>query len=116
MNNIAIYLSSCSTCKKILDSLPKHHLEMRDLKQQPLSESEINALKEIAGSYEALFSRTAQRYKEYGLKEKHLTEKDFKKYLIEHYTFLKRPVFVIGGKIFIGNKKDTVASVIEALS
>jgi hypothetical protein len=29
------------------------------------------------------------------LKDKSLTEEDYKKYILEHYTFLSRPVFVI---------------------
>lgn len=96
--------------------MPKNDLAHRDLKQNPLNEQEIDALRKLSGSYESLFSRTAQRYKELGLKDKQLGEADFKKYLNEHYTFLKRPVFVIDGRIFIGNKKETVAAVIDALS
>ena len=64
----------------------------------------------MAGSYEALFSRKALKYKEYGLKDKVLTEKDYKKYILEEYTFLKRPVVIDGKKIFVGNDKKTVAA------
>lgn len=72
-------------------------------------------MKKLAGSYEALFSKRAERYKSYGLKDKNLTEPDFKKYLLDHYTFLSRPVFVIAGKIYVGNSKKNVENVIAAL-
>lgn len=109
------YLSTCDTCRKILASLPKNDLQLIDIRQNPFTEAEIDSLKKLAGSYEALFSRKAQLYKSLGLKDKKLTEADYKKYLLEHYTFLSRPVFVIGGKIYIGNSKANVENVIAAL-
>lgn len=115
--NVVYYLKSCDTCQKILKSLPQNHgLVLHDIKQEPLNGEQIDALKNIAGSYEALFSRKAQLYKSLGLKDQNLTEADYRKYLLEHYTFLSRPVFVINGKIFIGNQAATVQKVIEALS
>jgi arsenate reductase len=61
----------------------------------------------MAGSYEALFSRRAMKYKEWGLKDKPLTEKDYRDLILKEYTFLKRPVVVNGKKIFIGSEKKT---------
>lgn len=61
----------------------------------------------MAGSYEALFSRRALKYKELGLKDKKLTEKDYRKLILQEYTFLKRPVIINGKKIFIGSEKKT---------
>lgn len=114
--NTVYYLKSCDTCQKILKSLPENHgLELHDIKQAPLTETEVDSLKSLAGSYEALFSRKAQLYKSLGLKEQNLTEADYRKYLLEHYTFLSRPVFVVDQKIFIGNQAATVLKVIEAL-
>ena len=37
-----------------------------------------------------------------------VTEKDFKHYILEHYTFLKRPVICVDDQIFIGNSKKVV--------
>ncbi len=109
------YLSTCDTCRKILASLPENNLEPIDIRQKPFTEKTLDELKKLAGSYEALFSRKAQLYKSLGLKDQKLTEADYKKYLLEHYTFLSRPVFVIGGKIYIGNSKANVENVIAAL-
>ena len=64
----------------------------------------------MAGSYEALFSRRAMKYKEWGLKDKPLTEKDYRDLILQEYTFLKRPVVVNGKKIFIGSEKKTKAA------
>lgn len=56
------------------------------------------------------------KYKALGLATKQLTEADYKKYILEEYTFLKRPVIVVGKKIFVGNSKQTVAAAKAALS
>lgn len=114
MNKI-YYLASCSTCKKIIKSLPASNLLFHDIRENPLTETEVDALKELAGSYEALFSKKAQLYKSLGLKDKQLTEADYKKYLLQHYTFLSRPVFVINDKIYIGNSQKNTQAVISVL-
>ena len=62
-------------------------------------------MKKLAGSYEALFSRRATLYKERDLKNKTLTENDYKALILEHYTFLSRPVLVSNNTIFVGNSK-----------
>jgi arsenate reductase len=67
-------------------------------------------MKELAGSFEALFSRVALKYRALGLNEKKLTEKDYRKYILQEYTFLKRPVMINDGKIFIGNTAKVVAA------
>jgi len=116
MNKI-YYLASCDTCRKIIKSLPKdNNLVFHDIKQDPISEAELEEMHQLSGSYESLFSRKAQLYKSLDLKNKALMEADFKKYILEHYTFLSRPVFIIDGKIFIGNSQKNVADAIKALS
>lgn len=109
------HLSSCDTCRKILNSLPPHKLLLHDIKQQPITAKELENMRDLAGSYEALFSRKAQLYKSRGLKNQKLSEADYKNLILEHYTFLSRPVFLIGGKIYIGNSSKNVEDVISAL-
>ena len=114
--NKVYHLSSCDTCRKILKSLPENHnLELIDIKKTPLSESEVDEMKALAGTYEALFSRKAQLYKSLNLKDQNLTEADYKKYLLEHYTFLSRPVFIINQKIYIGNSAKNIEEVQQEL-
>ncbi len=117
MANKIYYLASCDTCRKIIKSLPKTaNLEYHDIRQNPISENELDEIYQLSGTYEALFSKKAQLYKSMDLKNKSLTEADFKKYLLEHYTFLSRPVFIIDGKIYIGNSQKNIADVIKVLS
>ncbi|MCP2028151.1 arsenate reductase [Flavobacterium sp. HSC-32F16] len=115
MNKI-YYLASCDTCRKIIKSLPENNLVFQDIRQDPITEAQLEEMYKLSGSYEALFSKKAQLYKSMGLKDKALTEADFKKYILEHYTFLSRPVFIIDGRIYIGNSQKNVAEVINALS
>ena len=70
-------------------------------------------MKKLAGSYEALFSRRALKYKELGLKDKKLKEEDYRKLILEEYTFLKRPVFIVENRIFVGSEKKTVDALKE---
>lgn len=116
MANKIYYLASCDTCRKIIKSLPKdHNLVFHDIKQDPITVEELEGMYALSGSYEALFSKKAQLYKSMGLKDKNLTEADFKKHILEHYTFLSRPVFIIDGKIFIGNSQQNILQVMKAL-
>lgn len=111
------YLASCDTCRKIIKSLPNtDKLKFQDIRQEPITPEQLEEMHRLSGSYEALFSKKAQLYKSMDLKNKNLTEADYKKYLLEHYTFLSRPVFIIGGKIYIGNSQKNVNDVIAVLS
>lgn len=116
MNKI-YHLATCDTCRKILQSLPNlTGIVLQDIKAEPITPAQLDEMKNLAGSYQALFSRKAMLYKSLGLKEKTLAEDDYRKFILEHYTFLSRPVFIINGKIYIGNSKQNVQNVIEALS
>jgi arsenate reductase len=90
-------------------------VQLREIKSEPLTASELDALYNLSGSYESLFSKRARLYKERNLKESGLQENDFRSLILEHYTFLKRPVFVYNGEIFIGNSKKTVESASKAV-
>lgn len=117
MRNKIYYLASCSTCRKIIKALPNSDkLEYHDIRENPITEKELDEMYQLSGNYEALFSKKAQLYKSMDLKSKNLTEADYKKYLLEHYTFLSRPVFIINGKIYIGNGQKNIIEVTKVLS
>ena len=117
MTNKIYYLASCDTCRKIIKTLPKNaNLVFRDIKQDPISPEELDEMVRLSGSYDALFSKKAILYKTLDLKNKNLTETDYKNYILEHYTFLSRPVFIIDNKIFIGNSQPVTLQVMKALS
>jgi arsenate reductase len=116
MMNKIYYLASCDTCRKIIKQLPAdNNLVFHDIKQNPISENELDEMYSLSGSYEALFSKKAQLYKSLDLKNKNLTEADFRKYILEHYTFLSRPVFIINNQIYIGNSQKNITEVMKVL-
>ena len=87
---------------------------LREIKGDPITEKELDAMKKLAGSYEALFSRVALKFRGLGLNKMTLMEKDYRKYILQEYTFLKRPVMVLDDRIFIGNGKNVVKAMAEA--
>src|SRR6201995_3519194 len=97
------HLSSCITCQRILKETgaDSKGFTLQDIKVEKITPAQLDELKEKAGSYEALFSRRALKYKEMGLKDQELTEADYRRLILEEYTFLKRPVALIGKKIFV---------------
>jgi arsenate reductase len=104
------YLSTCDTCARIMKetNLEKKGFVKQDIKTEKITPAQLDEMKELAGSYEALFSRVALKFRALKLNEKKLTEKDYRKYILEEYTFLKRPVVIDGKKIYIGNSKSNV--------
>jgi arsenate reductase-like glutaredoxin family protein len=110
------FLSTCNTCQRILDHLDLGvDFELQDIKKTPITSNQLKQLKELSGSYEGLFSKRAKLYKELGLKEKFLDENDYKNYILEHYTFLKRPVLVLDEQLFIGNSPKVINSAKTAI-
>ena len=110
------HLSTCDTCKRILKELdPPSSFIIQDIKEEEITEEQLDEMEELAGSYEALFSRRAKLFKERDLKNEDLDEGRYKNLILEHYTFLKRPVVINNDKIFIGNSKKTVAAAKESI-
>src|ERR1700744_3564819 len=103
------HLSTCSTCQRIIQEVQadKKGFVLQDIKTEKITPEQLDAMKEKAGSYEALFSRRSLKYKSMGLKDQALTEKDYRRLILEEYTFLKRPVALVGSHIFIGSEKKT---------
>ena len=111
------YLKTCDTCKKIIKSLPNTDgFVLQDIKEEPITVKQLEEMHALAGSYEKLFSKRAKLYKERGMKDMDLTENDLKHYILEHYTFLNRPVIIANNNIFVGNSPKNVAAAIEFLS
>lgn len=110
------YLDTCDTCKRIMKELDlTENITLREIKSSPTTEAEIDSLAKKAGSYEAIFSKRARKYRELDLNTQNLTEADFKKYLLGNYTFLKRPVLETSSKAIAGNSKKDTDSMREAL-
>lgn len=111
------HLGNCTTCQAIIKEtgIDKKGFEMQDIKFEKITAAQLEQMKKMTGSYESLFSRRAMKYKELGLKDKKLGEKDYRKYILDEYTFLKRPVVIIDDKIFVGSEKKNVAALKDAV-
>ncbi len=115
MNKI-YHLSSCNTCQRIIGELNNGEgFELQNIKEKNISAKELDKMAKQEGSYEALFSRRAMKYRGLGLNEQTLTEKDYRSWILKEYTFLKRPVAVIDGHYYVGNSKKVVAAAVAAL-
>jgi arsenate reductase len=102
-------LSSCSTCQRILKQInPNADVEVIDIKIQNIDAETLDWIKPKVGSYEALFSKRAMKFKSLGLNQMQLTEADYRKYMLEEYTFLKRPFMIFDDQVFIGNAAKEV--------
>jgi arsenate reductase (glutaredoxin) len=116
MSDKIFYLKSCSTCIRIIKELGiDSSIELREIKSNPVSGIELDELAALIGSFEALFSRKSQKYRPMGLHEKKLSQEDCRNLILEEYTFLKRPVFLIGGIVYAGNSPLVVEEVKKAL-
>lgn len=91
-----LYLSTCNTCKRILLGVNTDGFELQDTKRQPASKDDVEYLRKHVNSYEDLINRRAQLWQKRGLKNQKLSEEDFKNLLLEHYSFIKRPIFIDG--------------------
>lgn len=111
------YLKTCNTCTRILKelNLPSDFI-LQDIKSEDITAKQLEEMQTLAGSYETLFSKRAKLYKEMDLKNQDLTERDFKNYILQHYTFLSRPVIIVNDQIFIGSSQKTVEAAKEAIA
>ena len=111
------HMANCTTSQAIIRAthIDKKDFDMQDIKFEKITPAQLDEMKNMAGSYEALFSRRALKYKELGLKGKNLDEKDYKNFILQEYTFLKRPVVIIGNQIFVGSEKKTVEALKKAV-
>ncbi len=108
-------LNNCGTCQRIVKEVGWKG-ELQNIKEENIDEATLDAIAKASGGYEAVFSKRAMKYRSMGLNTKTLSEQEYKKYILEEYTFLKRPVFIVGNDTFVGNTKSVVQSLKERLS
>lgn len=117
MKKIKVYhLTHCGTCKKILGSFDTSACSLQDIKEKKIKSTELDRMAKLIGSYEALFSRKAVKYQTMGLKDKVLTEKDYRKLILEDYTFLKRPVMWSGKTVLAGHTLQAIQGMMELVN
>ena len=110
-------LPTCKTCQRIEADLDPAGCgaEIRDIKASGVTAEELDAMHAHAGSYEALFSRRAMKFRSMGLADMDLGEADYRRLIIEEYTFLKRPVLLTDDAVFAGSAKASVEGARAAL-
>ena len=116
MQNTVFYLKTCDTNKRIMKDLGLNTgFNLREIKSNQITPSELDEMKQLAGSFEALFSKRSRQYAALGLKDKVLTEEEYKELILKEYTFLKRPVTIFNNEIYIGNTSKEVERLRSAL-
>lgn len=111
------YLSTCDTCMRIIQEtgITKARFVFQDIKTEAITPQQLEEMYQLSGSYESLFSKIARKFRALELHTKTLTEADYKQFILEEYTFLKRPVVLFNNQIFIGNSKANIANLKQAL-
>ena len=102
------FLQTCDTCRRILKEVNLEGFERQEIKSNPVTVSQLEEMYSFSNSYEALFNKRAKKYKAMGLKNELITEKEYRQFILDEYTFLKRPVFIVENDIFIGNSKKEI--------
>ncbi len=90
--------------------------EKQEIKTMPVMSAQLKMLRDMAGSYDALFSRRAIKYREMNLSQRALTEEDIRKLILEEYTFLRRPLIIVEDELFIGHQEETIQAVQKKLN
>lgn len=80
---------------------------LQEIKTEPITVKQLDELFSLTKSYEVLFSRMAKKYKQMDLKNQLLTENDYRQLILDEYTFLKRPIIIIGDEVSIRNPKKS---------
>jgi arsenate reductase len=108
---------TCKTCVRIFDELQpvKNGCEVNDIKAEGIAPEDLDQMAKLAGSYEALFSRRAMKFRSLGLADQKLGESDYRRLILEEYTFLKRPVFLFENSVHAGSAKVSVSAAQDAM-
>ena len=109
------FLQTCDTCRRILKEINLEGFDKHEIKANPVTVSQLEEMYSFSNSYEALFNKRAKKYKSMGLKNEVITEDDYRQFILEEYTFLKRPVFLVENDIFIGNSKKEIERLKEKI-
>ena len=109
------FLQTCDTCRRILKEVNTDGFERQEIKGNPVNVAQLEEMHKLSGSYENLFNKRAKLYKSMDLKNQELSETDYRQYILDEYTFLKRPVFIVENEIFIGNSKKVISELKEKI-
>ena len=102
------YLSTCDTCREILGQIDTKGVELINIREQNITKDDLQFMHKKLKSYEALFNKRAQKLREIPDNKKPVKDTDYKRLILQEYTFLKRPAAIIGDTVVAGNDKKAV--------
>ena len=108
--NTYIYLSTCNTCMRILKDLDlPDGTRLQDVKYEPISQAQLEALYGLTHSYEQLINKRSRVLQALNKAGKTLDENGYKQLLETEYSCLKRPILHWENNFYLGNAKKTIA-------
>ncbi|MAV07679.1 MAG: hypothetical protein CMQ88_00550 [Gammaproteobacteria bacterium] len=116
MKNTFLYLSSCSTCIRIIKELNIENASfLQDVKHHKATADQLAFLYAHTQSYEALINKRGRVYAQLKKEGTNFTETIYKDLLEQEYSCLKRPILIWNKEVFLGNNKAIVAQMKNAL-
>jgi arsenate reductase-like glutaredoxin family protein len=110
MENTFLYLSTCSTCVRIIKELGLVNSPLlQDVKQHPASKDQLDFLYAAAKNYESLMNKRGRIFAHLKREGTVFTESIYKDLLEKEYSCLKRPILIFNNVAYMGNAKSTVA-------
>ena len=117
MKNAFLYLSTCSTCMRIIKSLGIENANfLQNVKEQMVSTEQLHFLYNYSNSYEGLINKRGRVFAQMKREKAVFSENVYKALLENEYSCLKRPILIWSNKVFLGNAKATVVEMKAALN
>lgn len=116
MENTFLFLSTCSTCMRIIKELGIADAPyLQDVKQHLITAEQLAHLYQNTKSYESLINKRGRVFAQLKREGTQFTEAVYKQLLETEYSCLKRPILVWNNKIYLGNSKKIIAEMHRVL-
>ena len=116
MKNAFLYLSTCSTCVRIIKSLGIEDAPfLQNVKEAMVTPEQLRFLYNHTNNYEQLINKRGRVYAQLKREGAVFSEAVYKALLEKEYSCLKRPILIWNNNVFLGNSKATVAAMKTAL-
>lgn len=116
MKNTFLYLSTCSTCVRIIKSLGIEDADfLQNVKEHMATPAQLAFLYNYTNSYEGLINKRGRVYAQMKREGAMFSEAVYKTLLENECNCLKRPILIWDNTVFLGNAKATVAQMKAAL-
>ena len=112
-----IQVYGIKNCNKVRDTfswLEENDIEYEfiDLKKEPLKRDELQSLANQIG-LDVLVNKRGMKWRQLGLKDKDLSDKELFNVLLENQTMIKRPVLVRDQAILVGYDEDSFEAFVQ---